>query len=196
MNCVDRGHHRWTTVQSCIAEDLRRYLTKSEHDRARGDNWKTRVSACLTPEVLPVIGYRLAHYLYANGWRRLAFAASWFNQVLHRVHITPQSCIGSGFRLPHPAGVTFHGRAGDQLTMFSLAICCSTDHSWNGPVETGPLLGDSVTIAGHAVVQGPVAIGSGTTVAHGIQLHQDAPHGVLVVSKLLRYGVRKAEVQS
>lgn len=192
MTCAARGHNRWAAVRACISQDVRRYLTKSSHDVTRGDSLKTRLSAAITPEVLPVIVYRFAHYLYVNGWHRGAVFASRINQILHRVQITPQSCIGSGFRLPHPAGVTFHGRAGDELTVFALGTCCSADHAWEGPVESGPLLGDSVTIAARAVVQGPVTVGRGTTVAFNVQLNQDAVEDVLVVSKILRFTIRAA----
>jgi len=191
MTCHAMDHHGLAALREAVGSDVRRYLTKSPHDLARGDSFKTRLSAGLTPEVLPVVCYRVAHYLHANGWRRTAVLASRLNHMIHKVYITPQSCIGPGLRLPHPAGVAFHGRAGSSLTLYSMAICCPADWCWDGSTENAPLLGDSVTIAAHAVVLGPVAVGSGTTVAHGVQLAQDAPEGVLVSSRAMRVSIRR-----
>jgi serine acetyltransferase len=184
-------HHRLASLREVVAADIRRYLTKSPHDLARGESFKTRMSACLTPEVFPVVVHRMAHYLYATRRPRLAVCLARLNQVLNKVNITPQSCIGPGLRLPHPAGVTFHGRAGRGLTLYSMACCCPLPHKWDGPVEAGPSLGANVTLAGHAVVQGSAAIGDGTTVGYGIELDHDAPAGVLVSSQRMRVSIRQ-----
>jgi serine O-acetyltransferase len=185
------SHRQISVLRSTVSDDIRRYLTKSPHDLARGDSFKTRLSACLTPEVFPVLLYRIAHFFYASGWRRIAAIITWSNQAMNRVHLTAQSCIGPGLRLPHPAGVTFHGRAGHGLTLYSLAICCPSPEHWDGALEAAPSFGDQVTVAAHAVVQGPVTVGDGATIAYGIQLDRDAPAGVLVSSRLLRVGIRR-----
>lgn len=194
--CVERRHHRWSGLRDCLAADLRRYLTKSPHDLARGNNWRTRLSASFSPEVSPVIWHRVAHLLYANGWHTAALILARLNQLVHKVSITPQSCVGSGLRLPHPAGVTFHGTAGDELTLYSLAVCCSLPEEWGGMPDTGPRLGHYVTVAAHAIVQGPISVGSGSTVGHGIPLRHNAPAAVLVYSRamLLRFRPLATEI--
>jgi serine O-acetyltransferase len=188
--CLARKHDRFSTLRSNVSEDIARFLTKSSHDLARGDTWKTRWSAFLTPEVFPVFWYRVAHYLNVTGWPRLAIFVTRINSLLHKVYITPQSCIGPGFRLPHPAGVTFHGKAGRGLTIYSLGICCAGTDEWGGPRETGPALGEYVTIGAHAVVQGNVAVGDSTIVAYAARLDRDAPGGILVSSGSLRASIR------
>jgi serine O-acetyltransferase len=190
-DCLARRHNRLSSLRTSVSEDIQRYLTKSAHDLARGDSFKTRLSACLTPEVFPVVLYRVAHYFYAGGWRRLATAVTRINSYLHKINISPQSCIGPGFRLPHPAGVTFHGRAGRGLTVYSLAICCAHAAGWHATVETGPLFGDYVTVGAHAVVLGGITVGDSTRIAYSARLDCDAPPDVLVASKFSRPAIRR-----
>lgn len=169
-----------------VGADVLRYLTKSTSDRARGDSFRTRLSAALTPEVFPVILHRIAHYFWANECYRTAEILTRTNSYLHKVNISADSCIGSGLRLPHPAGVTFQGRAGSGVTIYSMAICCEkTDTQCGG--QSGPELGDNVTIGGHAVVLGGVNVGSGASLFYSIAVECDVPEAALVSSRSLRY---------
>lgn len=188
--CFAHRHHKLSGVRMNLSEDILRYLTKSPENQAAGDTLKTRLSAFLTPELVCLLLYRMAHYFYVNEWRWLAQWSSRLNFLLHKVSITPQSCIGPGCRLPHPANVTFHGRAGCGLTLYSLAICCPRDPPLAGPVENGPRLGDRVTVGGHSVVIGPVSVEDDTKIAFSVGLDRDAPSGTLVVSKALRLARR------
>jgi len=179
-------HYRLSALRKSWSEDILRFLTKSTENRAAGDNFKSRLSASLTPELLCLLLYRISHYLYVNSWRRLAVVVSRLNLLLHKVSITPQSCIGPGCRLSHPAGVTFQGTAGRGLTLYSLAVCCAREGSGDGPVERGPRLGDRVTVGAHAVLLGPISVGNDTQIAFSVGLDRDTPPGVLVYSKSLR----------
>src|SRR5271154_6105754 len=163
--CHARDHHRLSGVWSNLSEDIARYLTKSPANIALGDNFKTRLSAFLTPELLCLFLHRTSHYFYVSGWRRMGRAVGRLNNFVHRVNITPQSCIAAGCRLPHPACVTFHGRAGRGLTLYSRAVCCPREPVLDIPVELGPCLGERVTIGGHAVVMGPIHLGDDTKLA-------------------------------
>ena len=184
--CLAHGHHTLSGLRDNVSEDILRYLNRSPEDQARGDNFRTRLSAFLTPELLCLFLYRMAHFLHVTGWGRLAAGVTRFNFLLHKVSITPSSCIGPGCRLSHPAGVMFHGRAGRELTLFSLAVCCPQEPSIRHVAETGPCLGDRVTVGAHAVLLGPITVGSDTKIAFSVRLDHDTPPGVLVVCKSLR----------
>jgi serine O-acetyltransferase len=186
MQCVAYGHDTLSGVRRCVSEDILRYITKSPENLSGGDDFKHRLSAFVTPELLCLAIYRVAHYLWVNRWRRLAVLASRLNFLMHKVSITAQSCIGPGCRLSHPAGVTFHGQAGRGLTLFSLAVCCSREDCWQGSIDTGPQLADNVTVGAHAVLLGPITVGESTKIAFCICLERDSPSGVLVVSKTIR----------
>jgi serine O-acetyltransferase len=188
--CRGWGHHRWSAVGTHTADDLARYLTKSPHDVARGDNFRRRLSAFLTPEAFPVFVHRVAHFLYVNQWRRLAAWLTGVNFYLHKLNIPPDSCIGPGLRLPHPAGVTFQGRAGRGLTIYSLAMCCADWEHWGLGAAGGPCLGDHVSLGARALAQGPISVADGTTLAQFVVLTKDAPAGVIVASRSVRVALR------
>jgi serine O-acetyltransferase len=179
-------------VRAGVAADVVRYLNKSPENQAAGDGLKHRVGALLTPGLLALLAHRTSHYLHLNGWRRLAWLLASANRLLHRVHIPPGSCIGPGCLLPHPAGVTFIGRAGAGLTVYSRAVCCPRT-----PLEedaaAGPRLGDRVTVGGHAVVLGPARVGDDSKVAFTVALDRDAPARSLVVSATIHARVGPPE---
>jgi serine O-acetyltransferase len=185
-DCLARGHGNLAGVWSNLSQDLARYLTKSPANRARGDTFQARLSALLTPDLLCLLLHRFSHYFYVIRWRRVAVGISRLNSLIHRVTITPQSCIAAGCRLPHPANVTFHGRAGSGLTLYSLAICCPNEPVLDIPVAMGPNLGERVTVGAHAVVMGPVHLGDDTKVAFTVWVDHNVPARSLVVSAALR----------
>ncbi len=187
--CLSREHHRAHAIRVGLAEDMLRHFTKSPENRALKICVRTRLSALLTPELMALALYRVAHFLYVNGRWRIAFCITWLNFLINKVNITPQSCIGPGCRLAHPAGVTFHGSAGRGLTLYSLAVCCP-DSSLNGAMASAPKLGDNVALGAHAVVIGSFCIGDGTRIAQAVRLASDAPAGVLVVSSSVRPRIR------
>ena len=181
--CRAMGHRTLGAVREGLEGDILRYLNKSPENRAAGDNPRSRLGAILTPQILCLVLYRLSHWLFAAGHRRMAVALSRFNQLVHRVNLPPQSCIGPGCFLPHPAGVAFLGRAGRGLTLYSLSVC-GPNRPWlaEGAVEDGPSLGDDVTVGVLAGVAGPVTVGSSTKVAFGVNIDRDTPAGMMVVT--------------
>ena len=189
-DCLAYGHHTLSAIRTSLSEDMIRYLNRGQENGTSREDCKHLLSAFLTPAVLCLLFHRAAHYLYVNGWRRLAWSVSRLNFLFHKVSITPQSCIGPGCLVPHPAAVSFHGRAGRELSLYSLAVCCPQEDSLEGPVETGPWLGDRVTVAAHAVLLGPITVGRDTKIALGVRLDRNAPPGVLVISRLLRQARR------
>lgn len=174
-DCVALRHHRFSGVIRGVSADILRFMNKSPENQAVGEHLHERMSAFLAPDILSVFWYRVAHFLFVNRWHRLAVVVARLNFYCHKCSIPPQSCIGPGFRLSHPVGVTFFGRAGCDLTMFAHAVCCSKETGFDGPVELGPKLGDGVTIGANTVVMGPVIIGDRAGIAYGIAVKRDTP---------------------
>ena len=183
--CEMFGHRRLSSVWSNLSDDILRYLNKSPENQAAGDNFKHRLGAVLTPQLLCLVVYRMAHCFHAKRWRRLAVLLSRFNLVAHKVNIPPQSCIGPGCLLPHPAGVTFFGTAGCGLTIYSLAVCCPAEPFVDWAAEKAPRLGDRVTLGAHSTVVGPIIVGDDCKIAYSVRLERNAPPAMLVVSKAL-----------
>ena len=183
--CALYEHHKFCSLRAAVREDILRFATFSPAYRPE-IRFKTCLSIFLKPGMLCLFWYRIAHYLYVRGWKRLAYSVSNFNLIVHKANISPQSCIGPGCFWGHGPGTVFHGAAGRNLTMFSLAVCCPKEESFGGPANQGPRLGNGVTVGGNAVVIGPVTIGDNAIVAPLTRLHVDCPRDTLAFSARMR----------
>jgi len=173
------------TLGEVLNQDLLRYLDQSAEHRAAGDTVKSRLSAILSPQIQTVVLYRISHWLWEKGWRRLAFAVANWNALIFKAMISPASSIGPGMFLPHPPGITFCGSAGSGLTMYSMAVCCpSVSDGWSA--DKGPRLGNSILVGAHSVIHGPIWVGDRTKIGFCVALDRDAPPDTLVVSKAVR----------
>ena len=179
--CHSHQQHRWSSVRSGISADIRRYLTRSKEDIARGESFLRRLSAWLTPELQCLTLYRISHYFHARGWIRLGRLFSSINFLLYKVRLPASSCIGPGCRLSHPAGVVFEGTAGSNLTIFSYAVCISDYHI---PDVAGgsPTIGNQVTLGGHAVLSGNILVGDNVRISPGAVVQVNIPDGVTVIA--------------
>jgi serine O-acetyltransferase len=180
--CFEYGHHRVGGVCRALRDDLYRHLCKSPENVAAGDGFKQRLSGVLTPHFMALLVHRCSHFLHVNGWSRTAAVFAYGNMLLHRVNIPPESCIGSGCFLPHPAGVTFCGHAGRRLTLYSLAIACPDP----GGLMGWPEIGDDVTVGAHAVVLGPVRIADRVFLCAAAVVQKDINRPGLIFNALLR----------
>jgi serine O-acetyltransferase len=158
-----------------LRHDMARHL-EAEGEPAPGR--LKQLGAILMPSTLAVLLYRCSHFLHVNGWTRSAARIRRFNLLVHKATLTAASCIGPGFFLPHPAGVLFHGRAGERLTIYFSALCSSMGAP--GGLEDAPVLGDDVTVGSMSSVLGPVRVGSGTRIAFRVTLRESVPEGSLV----------------
>lgn len=182
--CQAHDHHRWSSVRHGIAEDIKRYLSRSEDEAARGQGLVRRLSAWLTPELMCLTLYRVGHFLYVRDWPMLARILAGVNFFIHKVRLPAASCIGPGCRLSHPAGVVFEGSAGGGLTLYSYVLCLAGEREGDG-FASAPVLGDGVTLGGHAVLSGNVRVGDDVQIAPTAVVREDVPAGVIVASRAM-----------
>jgi serine O-acetyltransferase len=169
---------------ACFSKDIGRFLNKGLEPIP--DDFKHRASAFFTPELMALFLYRLAHYLHARGWFRLARLVTFLNYVIHKISIPPHACLGPGAHIPHPAGISFAGTAAANLTMYSLAVCGPAEADPDARLSDCPELGNHVTLGAHAVVMGPVRVGDNAKIAYSMRVTRDVPAGAIVVSSALR----------
>jgi serine O-acetyltransferase len=193
--CASHQHHKWAGVRAAIREDIFRFATFSPEYRP-DLSFATRLSIFLKPSILCLFWYRTSHYLHLQRWKRLAGLVSKFNQTVHKANIPPQSCIGPGCFIGHCPGLTFHGSAGRNLTMLSLAICCPREDGFGGLATEGPRMGDNVLVGAHAVVIGPVNVGDEVKVATNTFLNIDCPSNRIACCAKIRHSVRHAPALS
>lgn len=178
------GHGRWAVVRADLAADIDRYLAVREPGAGAAPGALRRLGAALSTEVLGVAIYRVSHGLHVAGWRRLAAIVAAANAFLHRLTISPESCLGGGLFLPHPAGTVIDAAAGRDLTLYARTLCAAG--ATGGPAGPGPVIGERVVIAGMAAVLGAVSVGDDSRVGFNVQLRQDVPPGHSAGSPVMR----------
>jgi serine O-acetyltransferase len=185
--CARYRHGQLQSLLSSIRSDIRRFMTKSPENLAAPDDWVHRASAFLTPEILAQTLYRTAHFLHVKGYFRMAALLTRLNSFVHKINIPPQSCIGPGLHIPHPAGVTFCGSAGEELTLYSLATCEAGSDYVDGPLNQAPTLGDRVISGAHQAIMGPIRVGDDVILGVGCsKISENVPAGVLVYPRQAR----------
>lgn len=184
LRCTCRREDGWREVRRALHDDITRFLNKSPENQAVGDTLKSRTGALLTPQLLCLLLYRVAHRLQVQGWCRLARCVVRLNLGLHRVHIAADSCIGPGCLLPHPVGLVFVGHAGPQFTIYSMAVCCPDSASPRAAADDGPHFGERVSVGVQAVLLGPLTVGDDSKIGVCVSLtRQDVPARSMVLPR-------------
>lgn len=173
-------HRRFAALREDFAQDIRHYIRHASDYNRGGEGFLKKLSALFTPQVSCIFLYRLAHWLHCNGWPRLAELSARLNTVLHKVTISPASCIGGGLYIPHPVGVAFYGRAGQEVILYA-GSACIPDFRQEGCLTRTPALGDGVTIGATAVIWGGVRIGNGCRIGPAAVVTTDVPPGARVL---------------
>jgi serine O-acetyltransferase len=181
LACICRRDDGWLPVRQALRDDITRFLNKSPENQAVGDTFKSRTGAMLTPQLLCLLLYRVAHRLHVVGWPLLARVIVRANALVHRVQISADSCIGPGCLLPHPCGLVFVGHAGAQMTIYSMAVCCPDSTAPLAAADLGPRLGERVSVGVHAVLLGPLQVGDDTLIGPCVNVPRTLPPRVMVL---------------
>jgi serine O-acetyltransferase len=185
-----RDHRRWANTKADLRGDIDRYLEQLLQQKPANRTFTKVLSALLTSQMVAIILYRVAHLLYLRRWTRLALALCWCNILINKTTIHPGSCIGPRMFLPHPSGFVFSGTAGCDVTFYGLCLCGAFDGALSAPVAAAPILGDRVTVSGHAGVFGPVTIGEGARVLLKVHISHDMQPHTLAFSPMTRATVK------
>lgn len=153
----------WTDTVALIRSDIDRLLAIV---RATGLSGRARYWTLLAaPEGAGLALYRLAHYFYLKGWRRLASLLYRLNITLMGVDIHPAVRIGPGCLLVHPVGTVLFGTFGAQVSVYPRVIVAPQLHDCS--IEDAPVIGDGVTLGAMCSVLGRVSVADRVTIAPG-----------------------------
>jgi serine acetyltransferase len=187
------GHAGLRVTWRDFCLDLVRFLDELAEYRRAPPGFSKRLSVALTNPSLALLVYRTSHWLWLNGYRRLAGVLCRLNLLVAKLTIPPASCLAGGAFVPHLAGTVFCGRAGTNFTLYANSLCASEGGGWSAVAAAAPVLGDGVTIGGHSGIYGSVAIGDGVRLAPNVQVAQDIAAGMQAFSPMARYAERKAK---
>ena len=137
--------------------------------RNRDPAARTLIETLVTyPGVHAMIWHRLAHWLWARGFKFPARFLSWLGRFLSNVDIHPGARIGPRCFIDHGAGVVIGETAvvGADVTLYHGVTLGGT--SWS-PGRRHPTLEDGVLVGAGAKILGAITIGRGARV--GAILH-------------------------
>ena len=142
---------------------------------------RNRMEVLLTyPGLHAIITHRLAHGLWARGWRFTARWMSYFIRMFSQIDIHPGATIGSRFFIDHGCGVVIGETAviGDDVTLYHGVTLGGV--SWNAG-KRHPTLCDGVMVGAGAKILGPVTVGKNARVGANSVVIQDIPDSMTVV---------------
>ena len=124
--------------------------------------------------------HRLAHALWASGWKWLARMVSNFGRWMTGIEIHPGARIGRRFFIDHGLGIVIGETAeiGDDVTIYQGVTLGGT--SWNKG-KRHPTLADGVVVGAGAKVLGPFTVGAGAKVGSNAVVTKEVPPGATVV---------------
>lgn len=127
-----------------------------------------------------MIRYRIAHWLYAKGWRLLPRIISSRAKTKTGIEIHPGATIGKGMFIDHGCGVVIGETAeiGDNVTIYQGVTLGGTGKDVG---KRHPTIGNNVMISAGAKILGPVVIGDGCKVGAGSVVLKDVPPQCTIV---------------
>ena len=125
-------------------------------------------------------GHRLAHWLWARGFKWLGRILSQFNRFLTGIEIHPGAYIDEGFFIDHGMGVVIGETTeiGKNVTIYHGVTLGGVS------IEKGkrhPTIGSNVVIGAGAKVLGAIEVGKGSRIgANAVVVKDVPPHSIVV----------------
>lgn len=168
----------WAKTRSYMREDFERNI---QNFGGNGSLF-TRIIWRFMPNVLAIRFYRVARHLYLRDHGAAAHLLSLISYYLTRTEIPAYSSIGPGCLIGHATAVTLIGKIGRNFTAYGI---CGIGSGY-GPEDVGggpgcPVLGDNVTLAHFAMVQGPVRVGDNVSFGPHAHVTRDVPANSIVI---------------
>lgn len=170
------------TLKQLIKSDIAVFVGQASAFQEPRVSIVRSVSILLTPPLMCSAAYRLAHSLLQRRRYRLSWLVTLINRYVTGAYIHPESSIGPGLYIPHPAGVCFVGTAGRGLSIMAGGLASGlighgSEDSSGGVLSSSPKIGDDVTIGARAKLLGPVAVGHSVLIASLAVVDMDLPAG-------------------
>ena len=141
--------------------------------------------------------HRLAHYLWAAGWKWLARMLSNFGRWLTGIEIHPGAKIGRRFFIDHGMGVVIGETAiiGDDCVLYHNVTLGGTSLE---KTKRHPTLGNHVLVGMGAKILGAVVIGDGARIGANAVVTKDIPAcatAVGIPARVVRIGAATQQTQ-
>jgi serine O-acetyltransferase len=132
------------------------------------------------PGVHAIAHHRIAHALWARGWRYLPRWISFVSRCVTQIDIHPGARIGARFFIDHGNGVVIGETAevGEDVTLYHGVTLGGT--AWHAG-KRHPTVGNGVVVGAGAKILGPIRIGDRARIAANSVVIEAVPAGATVV---------------
>jgi serine O-acetyltransferase len=137
--------------------------------------------ASLSPRFMPIVIFRLSHWLYMHRISPLAKVLSLVNFIFFGLEIAVKCEIGGGLYLPHTQGTVIGAnKIGINATIYHGVTFGAREIDLSYTASSRPSVGDNVIVGAGAKVLGDVFLGNNSRVGANAVVLEDVPEGATV----------------
>lgn len=154
-----------------------------------------RLRDSLSPRFAPVVLIRIAQFLYAAGWCRLAKLPALVNFVVFGIEVPPRLTIGSGLVVMHTQGTVLGANSiGNNFTVYHQVTLGAKGMDFKYTLTQRPSVGNNVTVSVGAKVLGGITLEDGCVVAASAVVLKDVPAGFTAIGIPARNIGKKSKI--
>ncbi|WP_041741248.1 serine O-acetyltransferase [Collimonas fungivorans] len=140
------------------------------------------LKSSLSPRFMPVVLFRLSHWLFQRRLSPLAKIFGLMNFVLFGLEIAARCEIGPGLYFPHTQGTVIGAnKIGENATIYHNVTFGAREIDLDYSASSRPDIGDNVIVGAGAKILGPVMVGNNARVGANAVVVEDVPAGATVV---------------
>lgn len=135
-----------------------------------------------SPRFMPIVIFRLSHWLYQHKLSPLAKILSLTNFVLFGLEIAVRCEIGGGLYFPHTQGTVIGAHTiGVNATIYHNVTFGAREIDLDYSESSRPTVGDNVIVGAGAKVLGDVHLGNNSRVGANAVVLESVPDGTTVI---------------
>lgn len=182
------------SLKKILYADLaRQYSAAGVVDKS--PNFVRLLIGTFSPRFMPVVIFRLSHWLYKHKLSPLAKVLSLLNFVLFGLEIAVRCEIGEGLYFPHTQGTVIGAnKIGVNATIYHNVTFGAREVDLGYSESSRPTVGDNVIVGAGAKVLGAVYLGHNSRVGANAVVIADVADGATVVgipARMIKQGAEE-----
>jgi serine O-acetyltransferase len=163
-----------------FADLARQYAIAGQPDKEFG--MMKIIMSSFSPRFMPVVIFRLSHWLYQHNLSPLAKILSLVNFVIFGLEIAVKCEIGGGLYFPHTQGTVIGAnKIGINATIYHNVTFGAREIDLSYSESSRPTVGDNVIVGAGAKVLGAVVLGNNSRVGANAVVIESVPDDTTVI---------------
>ncbi|MBC7752354.1 MAG: serine acetyltransferase [Candidatus Saccharibacteria bacterium] len=169
------------TLKTLLFADLARQYSLAGQPEKR-PNMFSLMKAFFSPRFMPIVIFRLSHWLYQHKLSPLAKILSLINFVFFGLEIAVRCEIGGGLYFPHTQGTVIGAhKIGINATIYHNVTFGAREIDLDYSETSRPTVGDNVIVGAGAKVLGTLHLGDNSRVGANAVVLESVPNGATVI---------------